>query len=394
MSQTLFYIIIGLVIADFIFERFLEYLNSTQWSDQLPDDLKGIYDEAKYSQQQAYEKVNFRFSMFSSSFSFVLLLMMFLFSGFAWVNSLALLVSTNSIITALIFFGILLFASDVITTPFSIYDTFVIEEKFGFNKTTVKTFILDKLKGWLLGAIIGGGLLAFIIYIYQLTTGNFWIYAWMVVSVFSIFMVLFYSNLIVPLFNKQTPLPDGELKSAIENFSRKVGFKIDNIYMIDGSKRSTKANAYFTGLGAKKRIVLYDTLINDLAVNELVAVLAHEIGHYKKHHVIWSLTLGIIQTGIVLFIFSLFVGSPELSAALGVEKPSFHIGLIAFGVLYSPISMFTGLAMNIFSRKNEYQADEFAAKYFDSNELSSALKKLSVKNLSNLRPHPVYVFFH
>jgi STE24 endopeptidase len=394
MSQILFYIIIGLVVADFIFERILEYLNSTQWSDQLPDDLKGIYDDAKYSQQQAYEKVNFRFSMISSSFSFILLLLMFLFSGFAWVNSLALTVSSNSIITALVFFGILLFASDVISTPFSIYDTFVIEDKFGFNKTTPKIFILDKLKGWFLGAIVGGGLLAFIIYIYQLTTSNFWIYAWLVISIFSIFMVLFYSNLIVPLFNKQTPLTEGELKSAIESFSLKVGFKLDNIYVIDGSKRSTKANAYFTGLGARKRIVLYDTLINDLTVNELVAVLAHEIGHYKKNHVIWSLFLGIAQTGIVLFIFSLFVGSPELSAALGVEKPSFHIGLIAFGVLYSPISMVTGLAMNIFSRKNEYQADAFAAKYFDSSELASALKKLSVKNLSNLRPHPVYVFFH
>ncbi len=264
MSQILFYIIIGLVVADFIFERILEYLNSTQCSDRLPEEVKGIYDEEKYCQQQAYEKVNFRFSMISSSFSFVLLLLMFLFSGFAWANSVALSVSANSILTALVFFGILMFASDVLTTPFSVYGTFVIEEKFGFNKTTPKTFILDKLKGWLLGAIIGGGLLALIIYIYQLTTGNFWIYAWMVISAFSIFMVLFYSNLIVPLFNKQTPLPEGELKSAIEKFSAKVGFKLGNIYVIDGSKRSTKANAYFTGLGAKKRIVLCDTLINDL----------------------------------------------------------------------------------------------------------------------------------
>jgi len=394
MSQILFCTIIGLLIADFIFERILEYLNSTQWSDQLPEELKGIFDEEKYRQQQAYEKVNHRFSMISSSFSFVVMLLMFLLAGFAWVNSLALSVSVNPILTALIFFGILILASDLLTTPFAVYDTFVIEEKFGFNKTTPKTFILDKLKGYLLGAIIGGGILALIIYIYQLTTTSFWIYAWLIISLFSVFMVLFYSNLIVPLFNKQTPLPEGELKSAIENFSAKVGFKLDNIYVIDGSKRSTKANAYFTGLGAKKRIVLYDTLINYLTINELVAVLAHEIGHYKKNHVIWSLLLGILQSGIVLFIFSLFVGSPELSAALGVKTPSFHIGLIAFGILYSPISMITGLAMNVFSRRNEYQADEFAAKYFDGNELASALKKLSVKNLSNLRPHPVYVFFH
>lgn len=394
MAQTLFYIIVGLVVTDFIFERILEYLNSTKWSNHIPEEVKGIYDEEKYRQQQAYERVNYRFSMISSTFSFALLLLMFVFAGFAWLNSLAFSVSSNSILTALVFFGILMFASDVLSTPFSIYFTFVIEEKFGFNKTTPKTFVLDKLKGWLLGAIIGGGLLALIIYFYQLTTTNFWIYAWIVISTFSVFMVLFYSNLIVPLFNKQTPLPEGELKSAIKNFSDKVSFKIDNIYVIDGSKRSTKANAYFTGFGAKKRIVLYDTLINDLTTNELVAVLAHEIGHYKKNHVIWSLLLGIVQTGIVLFIFSLFVGSPELSAALGVEKPSFHIGLIAFGVLYSPISMVTGLAMNVFSRKNEFQADAFAAKHFHSSELASALKKLSVKNLSNLRPHPIYVFFH
>jgi len=394
MSQILFFIIIGLLLTDFIFERFLEFLNSTQWSDQLPEEVKDIYDEQEYQKQQAYEKANYRFSMLSSSFSFVLMFLMVLFGGFSLVNNWALSVSVNPILTALVFFGILMLASDLLTTPFSIYDTFVIEEKFGFNKTTPKTFVLDKLKGYLLGAIIGGGLLALIIYIYQLTTTNFWIYAWLVITGFSVFMVLFYSNLIVPLFNKQTPLPEGELKSAIEDFSAKVGFKLDNIYVIDGSKRSTKANAYFTGFGAKKRIVLYDTLISDMTTNELVAVLAHEIGHYKKHHVIWSLLLGTLQTGAILFIFSLFVGSPELSAALGVEKPSFHIGLIAFGILFSPISMITGLAMNIFSRKNEYEADAFAAKYFEANELASALKKLSVKNLSNLRPHPAYVFFH
>ena len=375
MSQILFFIIVGLLVADFIFERFLEFLNSTQWSDQLPEEVKDIYDEQEYQKQQAYEKANFRFSMVSSSFSFALMFLMVLFAGFALVNDWALSVSVNPILMALVFFGILMLASDLLTTPFSIYDTFVIEEKFGFNKTTPKIFVLDKLKGYLLGAIIGGGLLALIIYIYQLTTTSFWIYTWFVIAGFSVFMVLFYSNLIVPLFNKQTPLPEGELKSAIEDFSAKVGFKLDNIFVIDGSKRSTKANAYFTGFGAKKRIVLYDTLINDMTTNELVAVLAHEIGHYKKHHVIWSLLLGTLQTGIVLFIFSLFVGSPELSAALGVERPSFHIGLIAFGILYSPISMITGLAMNIFSRKNEYEADAFCRKIFQCQRIDFSPEK-------------------
>jgi len=394
MAEIIFFIIIGLLVADFIFERVLEYLNFTMISGDLPEEISDIYSQDEYAKQQAYQKVNYRFSFFSSTFSFVLMLVMVVFSGFAFVNGWAFSLTSNPILGALFFFGILLFASDILTTPFSVYDTFVIEQKFGFNKTTPKIFVFDKLKGYLLGAVIGGGLLALIMYIYQLTTTSFWIYAWFIVSGFSILMVLFYSTLIVPLFNKQTPLPEGELKTAIESFANKVGFKLDNIFVIDGSKRSTKANAYFTGLGAKKRIVLYDTLINDMTTNELVAVLAHEIGHYKKHHVVWSLFLGIIQTGITLFLFSLFVSSPELSAALGVDKPSFHIGLIAFGILYSPISLITGLFMNVFSRKNEYQADAFAAQYFSGEELASALKKLSVKNLSNLRPHPLYVFFH
>ncbi len=394
MSDILFLVILGLWVADFVLERVLEYLNIAQLGDELPADIADIYDEKEYQKQQAYQKANYRFSAISSSFSFLLMLAMLLVSGFAWINSWAFSMTQSPIGCALIFFGILMLAFDILTTPFSVYDTFVLEEKFGFNKTTPRTFVLDKLKGYLLGAIIGGGLLALIIYIYQLTTDNFWIYAWIVISGFSVFMVLFYSSLIVPLFNKQTPLPEGELKSAIEVFASKVGFKLDNIFVIDGSKRSTKANAYFTGFGKKKRIVLYDTLINDMTTNELVAVLAHEIGHYKKRHVIWGLVLGIVQTGVTLFLFSLFVGSPDLSKALGVGQPSFHIGLIAFGILYSPISMIVGLVMNIFSRRNEYQADAFAAEHFSGEELALALKKLSVKNLSNLKPHPLYVFFH
>jgi STE24 endopeptidase len=222
----------------------------------------------------------------------------------------------------------------------------------------------------------------------------FWIYAWAVVSGFSVFMALFYSDLIVPLFNKQKPLEEGELRDAIEAFSKRVGFKLKNIYVIDGSKRSTKANAYFTGLGAKKRIVLYDTLIEDLETEELVAVLAHEIGHNKKKHVVQGLLLSLIQTGIVLFIFSLLIDNPQLSQALGVDEPNFHIGLVAFGILYSPVSFVLGIFMNMLSRKNEYQADEFAARNYKPEALASALKKLSVKNLSNLTPHKTYVFFH
>ncbi len=394
MHEILFWIIIGILILDFLFEKYLDYLNTTKWSDIIPDEVKGIYDEEKYKKQQAYQKENHRFGLLTSSFSMVITLGMFLFYGFALVDGWAWSFTGNAILAALIFFGIIMFASDIITTPFDIYDTFKIEEKYGFNKTTPKTFIFDKIKGWLIGALIGGGLLALIIFIYQKTGNMFWLYAWVVVSAFSIFMAMFYSNLIVPLFNKQTPLEEGELRDAISTFSKKVGFKLDNIFVIDGSKRSTKANAYFTGLGAKKRIVLYDTLINDLSTEELVAVLAHEIGHNKKKHVVQGLLIGLLQTGVVLFIFGLLINNPSLSQALGVEQPNFHIGLVAFGVLYSPISFFTGIFMNMLSRKNEYQADRFAAENYNPEALAGALKKLSINNLSNLTPHPTYVFFH
>jgi STE24 endopeptidase len=300
----------------------------------------------------------------------------------------------NSILAALIFFGIMMFASDIINTPFSIYDTFVIEEKYGFNKTSLKTFILDKIKGWLLGAIIGGGLLALIIYIYQKTQSMFWIYAWLAISAFSIFMAMFYSNLIVPLFNKQTPLEEGELRDSISSFARSVEFKLDNIYVINGSKRSSKANAYFTGFGAKKRVVLFDTLIEEMETDEIVAVLAHEVGHYKKKHVTQGIFISLFQSGIVLLLFSLLIDNPLLSKALGVEKPNFHIGMVAFGILYSPVSFVLGILMNILSRKNEFQADAFASDNYDPGSLSAALKKLSGRNLSNLTPHPLYVFFN
>lgn len=394
MHEILFWIIIGILVLDFLFEKYLGYLNTTMMSDVIPDEVKGIYDEEKYKKQQAYQRENQRFGLLSSSFSMVLTLCMFLFYGFALIDGWAWSLTGNTILAAFIFFGVIMFASDILSIPFDIYDTFKIEEKYGFNKTTPKTFVLDKIKGWLISALIGGGLLALVIFIYQKTGNLFWIYAWVVISAFSIFMAMFYSNLIVPLFNKQTPLEEGELRDAISAFSQKVGFKLDNIFVIDGSKRSTKANAYFTGLGAKKRIVLYDTLINDLSTEELVAVLAHEIGHNKKKHVVQGLLIGLVQTAIVLFIFGLLINNPHLSRALGVVEPNFHIGMVAFGVLYSPISFFTGIFMNMLSRKNEYQADRFAAENYKPEALAGALKKLSINNLSNLTPHKTYVFFH
>ncbi len=393
MTPTvLFYIIVGILVLNYVFERILEYLNSTKLSPELPNELQGIYDPEKYKKSQNYEKENQKLAFVSSSFNLLAILIFLSLDGFGFVDQLSRQLSGHNIIIPLLFFGILFLALDIINLPFSLYDTFVIEEKYGFNKTTVKTFIADKIKSWFLMVIIGGGLLALIVWFYNITGQNFWIYAWILIIAFSGFMTMFYTHLILPLFNKLTPMEEGELKNKIFDFSRKAGFGLKNIFVMDGSKRSSKANAFFSGLGKKRRIVLFDTLIKELQKNEIVAVLAHEIGHYKKKHTLMNLAISTVETGITLFILSLFIDNPQLSKALGAENASFHIGLIAFGLLYSPISTILGILTNIISRKNEFEADNFAAQFKLDDDLINALKKLSVNNLSNLTPHPAYVF--
>ncbi|KOY52609.1 Peptidase family M48 [Polaribacter dokdonensis DSW-5] len=372
----------------------MDILNTKHFDDKIPEKLADVYDEEEYQKSQEYKKTNAQFSNITSTFSIVLTISFFFLDGFKYVDHFARSFTNHPILVALIFFGVILIGSDILTTPFEYYKTFVIEEKFGFNKSTKKTFWLDKLKGWVMSIVLGGVILSLIIWFYEFTGPSFWIYAWALVAVFSLFMNMFYAKLIVPLFNKQTPLADGELKFAIEEYAKKVGFTLNNIFVIDGSKRSTKANAYFSGFGSQKRITLFDTLINDLETEEIVAVLAHEVGHYKKKHIIFNLVSSILLTGLTLYILSLFVNSPILSESLGVKIPSFHIGLIAFGILYSPISEITSLFMNFMSRKFEYQADDYAKNTFKAKPLITSLKKLSKNSLSNLTPHPAYVFMH
>lgn len=393
-STTLFYIIIGIIIVNFIIDKILGSLNAKHFNDALPKELQDVYEEDEYKKSQAYKATNHRFSNITSTFSLIVTLAFFYLDGFKFVDNIARNYSENSIVIALIFFGIIMLASDIITIPFSYYKTFVIEEKFGFNKTTLKTFILDKIKGWLMLVILGGGILTLIIWFYEATEHLFWLYAWALITVFSVFMNMFYSKLIVPLFNKQTPLEDGDLRTKIADYAKTVGFKLNKIFVIDGSKRSTKANAYFSGFGSEKRVTLYDTLIKDLNEDEIVAVLAHEVGHYKRKHIIFNLIASILLTGLTLYILSLLISNPLLSNALGVDIPSFHIGLIAFGLLYSPISEITGLIMNVMSRKFEYQADNYAKDTYAAEPLITSLKKLSKNSLSNLTPHPAYVFMH
>lgn len=392
--QILFNILIAIIILNFFKDSILDYLNSKYFDNKIPKIISDIYDKEKYLKSQEYKKTQYKFNRISSIYSLLILLLFFYFDGFLILDNYCRSLFDSELIISLSFFGIIYFGNDLLSIPFSIYHTFIIEEKFGFNKTTKKTYIIDKLKSWLLTILFGGGILSFIILQFESVGQNFWIVAWIFISVLTLLINGLYAQIIVPLFNKQTKLEDGELKSEIEKYSKKVGFNLSNIFVIDGSKRSTKANAYFSGFGKQKRVTLYDTLINKLTKNQIVAVIAHEIGHYKKNHIIFNLLFSIIQSGLMLYILSLLIYMPIFSEALNIENHSFHIALITFSILYTPISEISSLIFNLFSRKFEYEADEYADKSFDGKYLIEALKVLTKDSLSNLTPHPKYVWWH
>ncbi|HOF20802.1 MAG TPA: M48 family metallopeptidase [Bacteroidales bacterium] len=394
MYNTIFFLILIIPLSGYLLEQFLIHLNNKMWSDKLPEKLEGICPEEEYRKSQLYDRDNKKLSFWSSTFNLAIILLMIIAGGFSFVDDIARSFSLNLVIIALIFFIIIGFASEIINIPFSWYDTFVIEKKYGFNTMTGRTFVTDYFKSWLIALIIGMPVLGLLTWFYYRAGAGFWFYAWGLVTALSVFINFFYSELIVPLFNKQTPLPEGSLRDKIEEFADRAGFTLKNIYFIDGSRRSTKSNAYFSGFGKKKRIVLYDTLLKEFTEEEIVAILAHEIGHYKKKHVLVNLVLSVLVTGFMLFLFSLVVDNPKLSQALGAEESSFHLGLIVFGILYSPLSLIIGLITNIISRRNEFAADRFVKDNYDSRILGGALRKLSVKNLTNMMPHPLYVFFH
>lgn len=392
--QELLFVVLFIVTINFALEQMLDYLNLKKQNPKLPRELKDIYDEEKYARSVAYQKAQTRFSFLTSTLSFIVFFMMVLSGAFGFLDTWLRASFSNEILISVLFFGILCFASDLLSLPFQIYNTFVLEEKFGFNKTTPKVFIGDKIKGYFITILLGGGILGLFIWLVLTIGESFWIYFWMISAVLMVLINMLYTSVFVPIFNKLTPLENGDLKLAIEDYGRKVDFPIDNIFVIDGSKRSTKANAFFSGLGKRKKVVLYDTLINNHSIEELVAVLAHEVGHFKKKHIISGMILSIMQVGVMLYILSFLVYNPSLSQALGALNLSIPINLMVFGILYSPVSMITGLLMNAVSRKNEFEADAYATLTFNGQALIGALKKLSVDNLSNLLPHSWYVFFN
>lgn len=393
-AQTLYYAIIAILLLEYCLDFVLEALNARRFGASIPEEVSGIYDSEQYQKSQEYKRTNYRFGRITSTLSLLITLAFLTLGGFQWVDGLARSLTSDPKLQALAFFGIIFLGSDLISTPLSYYRTFGIEARFGFNKSTPRLFFMDKLKGWLLALILGGLLIWAIMWFYQWTGPSFWIYAWGLFALFTLFMNLFYSRLIVPLFNRQTPLEGGSLRDQIQRYASEVDFGLKQIFIIDGSRRSTKANAYFSGFGKQRRVTLYDTLIDDLEEEEVVAVLAHEVGHYKRNHILVNLFASILLTGLTLFLLSLFINNPELSRAIGVTQPSFHAGLLGFALLYSPFSELTSLVMNYISRRFEYQADAYARETYAAEPLISSLKKLSRNHLSNLTPHPAYVFAH
>ena len=401
--EVWFLIIMGLVIFNYLFSNILDYLNHKNWKDEIPSELKDFYDKKKYKQAKQYAISKNKIGLLSSTTSFLLVVSLLVFNGYGYIDQLVNSISlnlflpfeiNNSFIESGIFFLILFTLNLIISIPFSYYNTFVIEENFGFNKTSKSTFFFDIIKSSMLSILIGGFLLFLALYLFDSLNDGFWLYLWIGLSLLMVFINMFYADLIVPIFNKLTPLENGELRKKIENYSKQVGYLLKNIYVIDGSKRSTKANAFFSGLGPRKTIALYDTLIEKHSENELVAVLAHEVGHFKKKHVFSGLLMSVIQIGVMTFFFELCLKLPEISQALGGSDVSFHLGLIGFTIIFSPISMMSGILMNYISRKNEFEADSYAKETYNGDDLSLALKKLSVDSLSNIYPHPLYVFFH
>ena len=402
-AQLWFFIIISLVIFNYLFSNLLDYMNHRNWKDEIPNELKDFYDKEKYKKAKNYALSKNKISLFSSSLSFLLVISLIVFNGYGIIDQFVSSILSkffeshqisSNFIQSGVFFLILFILNSIISIPFSYYNTFVIEEKFGFNKTTKLTFFIDIIKSTLLSFFIGGILLFLALYLYENLNDGFWLWLWIGLSLLMILINMFYADLIVPIFNKLTPLDDGELRNKIEKYSKDVGYLLKNIYVIDGSKRSTKANAFFSGLGPRKTIALYDTLIEKHTENELVAVLAHEVGHFKKKHIFSGLIMSIIQIGIMSFFFELCLKLPEISIALGGLESSFHLGLVGFSIIFSPISILSGIIMNYNSRKNEFEADAYAKETFNGEDLSLALKKLSVDSLSNIYPHPLYVFFH
>lgn len=389
------YLIIITIIFSYLLNLITDLINIKNLQTQVPNEFKEVYSEADYKKSQLYTKSRSNFGILTESIDLVVFLTFWFLGGFNFIDEYARSFGFDDIISGIIFFGIIIIAKFIIDLPFGIYSTFVIEEKFGFNKTTIQTYVLDILKSSLLSIILGVPILYLVIYFFQYFGSFAWIYVWIAITLFSLIITYIAPTYIMPLFNKFNPLEEGELKDLIFAFAEKVNYPLKKIFIMDGSKRSTKSNAYFTGFGNNKRIVLFDTLVEKHTKEELLTVLAHEIGHNKKKHILKNMIISIAQTGFILFLLGLFINNQGLHQAFYMTHISVYASLIFFSMIFSPIGEIISIAFNILSRKYEFEADEFAVKNTNLyKEFISALKKLSVTNLSNLTPHPLYVFLN
>ena len=391
--NIIFFLIIAFIALKFIFAEFVDHLNLKALDPELPDEFKDVFDTEKYRKSQDYLRVNARFDSVHSAFSVLITLIFLSLKGPGWLDGIVCGWAQSWGWRSLAFVGFLYAFSTLTSIPFSAYSTFVIEERFGFNKTTVKTFIMDILKSQMLTLIIGVPVYLAVIWFFR-SFALGWLWAWCALSLFSLFLMYIAPVWIMPLFNKFTPLEEeGELNQAIQAMCKKAEFKIQGVYTMDGSKRSAKSNAFFTGFGKNKKIALFDTLIEKHTTEELVAVLAHEIGHYKKKHIFQSMALSFATSAFMLFLLGLFLKTTPVFTAFGIENPSVYTGLLLFGFVYAPISFVIGIFQSMLSRKNEFEADRFAAEVTGQpHVMIDALKKLSADNLSNLTPHPLKVF--
>jgi len=388
-------IILAAVLLDYLLGLLADILNLRALRLEPPASLKDVYTQETYGKSQKYIRENTLFGLLSGAFNLALLLIFWFAGGFNWFDFIVRSWGFASIANGILYTGILALGYGLLTLPFDIYGTFVIEQRYGFNRTTWRTFIADRLKGLMLAAVLGLPLLAGILALFELAGPFAWLYCWAAVTLYLLFIEFAAPRWIMPLFNKFTPLGEGELRTAILDYSGSVKFPVSNIFVMDGSRRSSKSNAFFSGFGRSKRIALFDTLIARHTVPELVAVLAHEIGHYKKRHILWGLLLSILHSGIIFFLLSLLINTPGLYAAFYMTQPSVYTGLIFFGLLYTPLELVLSLLTNMLSRKYEYAANRYAAQTVaDPQSMVVALKKLSSDNLSNLTPHPLYVFLH
>lgn len=393
--NTIALIILLAIIFDFILNAIADYLNLKMLRNDLPQPFQGVYEPDRYRRSQQYLKVNTRFGWISGTFNVSLMLVFWFGNGFPLLDEWVRSFNYGPVITGLSYMGILILVKSLLSLPFSIYSTFVIEERFGFNQTTWSTFVLDLAKGVLLAVLIGTPLLAGILLFFEYAGANAWWYCWIAVTLYMLGVQFIAPTWIMPLFNKFSALEEGELKSSILSYAGSINFPIENVYVMDGSRRSSKSNAFFTGFGKHRRIVLFDTLIKQHTPGELLAVLAHEMGHYKKKHILQSMILGIVQMGIMLYLLSLFISYQGLFDAFYMPQKSVYAGLIFFGMLYSPLGFFIDIFMQMLSRKNETAADRFSVETTqDPHSMAEALKKLSINNLSNLLPHPLYVFLN